>query len=83
VARSQAKLRVVGKGSPTQPDPDSVLRDLFAVEADLQALADANRRLIGRAIDAYARHHDLLARPRVELLRTRFAPLRKRIGTGA
>lgn len=70
MARSRANLQVVRNASP--PTAEDVLRDLFATEAELDQLALANRRLIDKTIDAYAKQAKLLARPRIELLRTRF-----------
>lgn len=71
MARSRAKLHVVRKAAPAESAED-VLRDLFAAEAELDQLALANRRLIDTTINAYAKEAHLLARPRIELLRTRF-----------
>lgn len=59
---------------PVVDTPEAQLADLFAAEAELAATSAQLRRQLDHARRRYAEAHDLMALPRMELLRTKFAP---------
>lgn len=74
-ARSTAPLHAVHDGDAyVAPDPETELAALFTREACLKRqLAEVQRALEG-ARERFGAAAGLLARPRLELLRTRFGP---------
>jgi len=76
-ARSALRL-VKGAASYDPREPEERMRVLFAQESDLTRQLDNIRSELETARQAYAKKTGLMALPRMELLRERFAPPRER-----
>lgn len=75
MAKSSARLRIVGDAdAPTLHSSEVELQQLFALEAQLAGLQADVRLALEGAREHYRGAHDLLVKPRMELLRQRYAP---------
>lgn len=72
MGKSTAPLRVVAGGAAF--DPEAELAALFAVEAQLARLQGDVRQALESARQNYREAQGLMALPRMELLRERYAP---------